>query len=117
MMKDLILIGMGATTIVTLVLVLITFARTRDPKVLRKFVTSKTDDVELTTVLEQRFARLSPTAQETILRLIRVADPFTDYFADDLPKHTVDWLKEITDKVPVKDKPPVLPLDTTALFG
>lgn len=104
-MDDLLLVGLGATTVVSLVVAVLAFLRTRDVKVLEKLVTEKTGDAELTTALEKRFARLSPTAQEAIFKLIRVADPLTDFWPSDLDDRVVAWVKEITDGTPLKDKP------------
>lgn len=102
--QDLILIGLIVTSIASLIAA-IQATRNGNKEALTKYVTAKTSDVELTTILEQRFARLSPTAQESIMKLIRVADPLTDYWPGDLDNHVVNWVKEISDAVPVKDKP------------
>lgn len=104
------LLGMFALVAASFVMALAAFIRTRDVTPLEKFVTARTTDLELTSVLEQRFMRLSPAAQESIMKLIRVADPITDYWPGDLDNRVVAWLQEITDAVPVKSKPPITPL-------
>lgn len=103
--EDIKTLGIIAAFVLSASALILTFVRTRDVKPLAAFVETKIADVELTTELEQKFARLPLARQEAIQKLIDIADPFTNLWPGDLDNRVAAWLKEIVDATPLKDKP------------